>query len=397
MWRLLADVMAHCARVGLLIVVVHSQAMIAAEELTPEPPSFVDAIIEAANDDAKALELLDALPADLSSADLAKLRELDRQLSANSPAHRSVMARKLLTVLRRSGEVRSLVYLHEVFEAAPERRHYVAQEIAQFALTQRRRPEDWRLLVRATALVTGEPARDVLRALPVFHERGTKPQWQREVILAGLRLGSPDDREAVRVLRHWTGQTIDAGEDSEKALAAWQTWFDARYPELPPPTLPVEVENGRYRAAELVEFLSQWPEPGDPLSGAKAIEKALCLKCHRYGSRGEAMGPDLTNVRQRFQLQELVEAIVFPSQSLSDQYTTSIIITRSGQTFTGVTAAEGDDLVILQANGEKARVARYEIDEALPSRKSSMPDGLLEHLSRDEVADLFAYLRRAER
>ena len=109
------------------------------------------------------------------------------------------------------------------------------------------------------------------------------------------------------------------------------------------------------------------------------------------------MGPDITNVRQRFQLKELLEEIIFPSQNLSDQYTTVIIRTRDGKTYSGVTAADGDDLVILQANGEKARIDRRTIEEAGPSRKSSMPDGLLEPLTQTEVLDLFSYLLRSER
>jgi len=109
------------------------------------------------------------------------------------------------------------------------------------------------------------------------------------------------------------------------------------------------------------------------------------------------MGPDITNVRQRFQLKELVEEIVFPAQTLSDQYATVTIHTQDGKTFSGVTAADGDQLVILQASGEKVRIDRRTEEEAIPSRKSAMPDGLLEVLTLGEIVDLFAYLRRSER
>jgi putative heme-binding domain-containing protein len=362
----------------------------------PPPPS-IDQIVAVLADADTAIALLDKLPKIMEPSDLAQLREIDRQLSTKPRVERDPIARKLLTVLARTGDSRSLGYLHEVFEAAPERRHHVAHEIARFALTQRRRPADWRLLVRAVPLVDGEAARDVLRALQQFNERGTKPQWQREVILAGLRLGSPDSQEAVRVLRLWTGEAIDDGVAPEDALAAWQAWFDKTHPELPPPTLPVDLPDSRHKAVELVKLLSPSPDLGDPERGAKVFEKALCNKCHRYGARGEALGPDLTNIRQRYQLKELVEAIVFPSQAVADQYTTIQVRTRDGETYSGVTANDGNQLIVLQANAEKKRIDRSAIEEAVPRRKSVMRDGLLEPLTRDEVVDLFAYLRRGER
>jgi putative heme-binding domain-containing protein len=367
------------------------------EEPPPEPPPSIDQIVAVLDDVDTVMVLLDKLPNAMESADLARLREIDRQLASDPFVDRDPVARKLLSVLAKTGDSRSLGYLHEVFESAPERRQHVAHEIAMFALTQRRRPADWRLLVRAVPLVDGKVARDVLRALQAFNERGTKPRWQRQVILAGLRLGSPDSQEAVRVLRHWTGQAIDQGVAPERSLAVWQAWFDETHPDLPPPTLPVDSPDSRHQAAELVKLLSSSPDLGDPARGAKVIEKALCLKCHRYGARGEALGPDLTNIRQRYQLKELVEAIVFPSQTLADQYTTVTIRTRGGETYSGVTANDGDQLIVLQANAEKVRIDRSAIDEAVPRRKSVMRDGMLEPLTREEVVDLFAYLRRSER
>jgi hypothetical protein len=37
---------------------------------------------------------------------------------------------------------------------------------------------------------------------------------------------------------------------------------------------------------------------------------ARCIVCHRYGEDGGATGPDLTQAAGRFQLQDLVEAMV---------------------------------------------------------------------------------------
>jgi putative heme-binding domain-containing protein len=158
--------------------------------------------------------------------------------------------------------------------------------------------------------------------------------------------------------------------------------------------LPVDSPTSRYKFAELLEFLETGQGTnGDPERGAQLFEKAQCIKCHRFGPRGEAMGPDLTNTRQWLQLKQMLEATVFPSQSITDQYETTTIVTTEGQVFSGVVAAADGKIVVLQADGKKISLERAEIEESVPSRNSAMPDGLLDPLSLDEIADLFAYLR----
>ena len=50
------------------------------------------------------------------------------------------------------------------------------------------------------------------------------------------------------------------------------------------------------------------------------------------------------------------------------------------------------DFLIVESNGETATVAEAEIAEILRSRVSAMPEGLINDLSLQEIADLFAFL-----
>ena len=123
---------------------------------------------------------------------------------------------------------------------------------------------------------------------------------------------------------------------------------------------------------------------------------AQCGSCHRFHGRGGATGPDLTNVAGRFSLRDLSEALVVPSQVVSDQYRASLIVTTGGKVVTGriVNNQDGDLTVItdpFDAN-KVVRMARAEIDEVRPSPTSLMPVGLLDKLNQDEVLDLIAYL-----
>ncbi len=156
--------------------------------------------------------------------------------------------------------------------------------------------------------------------------------------------------------------------------------------------LPKEPEGQQIYAAVMDLLASESAAHGDAGRGASVFEKAQCIKCHRYGARGEGIGPDLTNVSKRFQKKEILESVVFPSLVISDQFAAKSVLTTDGRVFTGLVGETGDGVVVLQANAEKANIAKEDIDQIVPSKKSAMPDGLFNTLTEAEIADLFAYL-----
>jgi putative heme-binding domain-containing protein len=100
-------------------------------------------------------------------------------------------------------------------------------------------------------------------------------------------------------------------------------------------------------------------------------------------------------VAQRFQRKEILESIVYPNQVVSDQYA-SQIVTAGGRTYTGIVARNADgSLTVLQSDSTKVHVAADDIEEVQPSRTSAMPEGSLNKLSLEQVADLFALLMNA--
>ena len=131
---------------------------------------------------------------------------------------------------------------------------------------------------------------------------------------------------------------------------------------------------------------------GDLKRGAAIYEKAQCGKCHRRQGKGEAMGPDLTSAPHRFDERLLLETLLFPSQSIADDYGAMSVVTRDGRAFTGVVNAAAGKVTLLQANGEKVTLDRKEIEQMLPSRKSAMPDGILDAFDANQIVDLVAFL-----
>jgi putative heme-binding domain-containing protein len=158
--------------------------------------------------------------------------------------------------------------------------------------------------------------------------------------------------------------------------------------------LPVESEQSHWTYQELLSFLTgPQASQGVAARGAALFEKAQCIKCHRFGERGETIGPDLTNVSKRFQKKEILESILFPSHVISDQYASQSVVTKSGKTFLGIVAPRSDGAVtVLQSNGEKVVVPEEDVEDMTRSKVSAMPEGLLNALSLEEIVDLFAFM-----
>ncbi|MEY4181017.1 MAG: hypothetical protein RLY70_4592 [Planctomycetota bacterium] len=133
--------------------------------------------------------------------------------------------------------------------------------------------------------------------------------------------------------------------------------------------------------------------------GERVFQAALCSRCHRVGVRGPAIGPDLTHVAQRFSRRDILESIVRPSLSVAEPYRNARIVTEDGKVMTGRVVSAGDyRSQSLKLNTDPLRPSQWvEVDkrtiaEFLDLGTSPMPEGLLNPFTREEIADLLAYL-----
>ena len=342
------------------------------------------------------LQLLKRLPEPPQGELLTRLIRLDDELQTVDSKDAHDLRTGILAVLGLCGDADSVAHLHKVFESEPERRQDVAFAIAAMTQSGPRRVEDWRVLVRSLSVVEGPAAQMVMQSLLRFRQLGTKPEIQRQVILLGLKLKNEGGDEAIKLLEHWTKQKAGKPEDDTSAkLAAWQDWFAQKNPELPPAVLPTDPLGSKYTYDELLLFVtSAEGRQGDAARGAMLFEtKGQCMKCHKMGTRGEGVGPDLTAVSQRFQRKEILQSMTYPSLVISDQYASQTVTTKDGLIYTGILGPlDAETVVILQADGKKVEVKKSNIETTAPSPKSAMPEGLLNPFSKEEIADLFEFL-----
>ncbi|HEY1377893.1 MAG TPA: HEAT repeat domain-containing protein [Gemmataceae bacterium] len=224
------------------------------------------------------------------------------------------------------------------------------------------------------------------------------PAPYRLLLNSSRRLGSQNLWRAVEVLRHWTGgrQFGFDKDTADRELAAWVRWYGQAFPKGPALAVKssVSTPEGKYKYADLLDYLTKDPAgtKGDAARGKTVFSQAQCAKCHKYGSEGEGVGPELTTLSKRFKRADTLESIVFPSKVISDQYRSTTILTKKGVRIDGLAAVQGDTLTVLQSDGSKVTLRKDEVEAQYASLVSVMPENLLDPLSKQEIADLFAFL-----
>ncbi|PYJ98650.1 MAG: dehydrogenase [Verrucomicrobia bacterium] len=145
----------------------------------------------------------------------------------------------------------------------------------------------------------------------------------------------------------------------------------------------------------LEELLASLPK-GDIRRGQAIFNspKTACASCHKIGYVGGLVGPDLTSIGQARTERDLLESVVYPSASFVRSYEPMVVATKSGDEYSGVVRRDAADEVLLTTGpNTEVRIARSDIAEMRPGTVSIMPQGLDEQLSRQELADLLAFLK----
>lgn len=120
--------------------------------------------------------------------------------------------------------------------------------------------------------------------------------------------------------------------------------------------------------------------------------KANCSKCHVKRKEGNRVGPDLDNLVHR-DYASVLRDIVDPSATINPDAIGYHVLLDDGRTVSGTRVAETEDeLHIVPASGEVAKLKKSSIEEVSPMKLSPMPAGLEKLLSSDELRDLMTYL-----
>ncbi|NNE93381.1 MAG: c-type cytochrome [Verrucomicrobiales bacterium] len=172
--------------------------------------------------------------------------------------------------------------------------------------------------------------------------------------------------------------------------------------KFPPGVLPKIEDNIAELEARAVErkerlalFESRVAE-GDVERGKAhfVAGKGACMTCHKVGETGRAVGPDLSTIGRIRTHRDLLESILYPSESIARDFESYTVTPKEGPPLLGLIQRETADTVfVTDVTGTERLIARDEVESIEPIAVSIMPQGLEQALTEAELLDLVAYLK----
>ena len=119
--------------------------------------------------------------------------------------------------------------------------------------------------------------------------------------------------------------------------------------------------------------------------------RAQCIRCHKVGKTGGAVGPELTKIVDLLSKEALLTSLIHPNERIAPGYGTIVVKLKDGNQKVGVLIKETSDALSLRIGDEGlVTVSTEEIadQELMPSGMFSMKD----LLTKREIRDIMAYL-----
>ncbi|MBS1787004.1 MAG: c-type cytochrome [Acidobacteria bacterium] len=130
---------------------------------------------------------------------------------------------------------------------------------------------------------------------------------------------------------------------------------------------------------------------GDVMRG-RDLFASTCAKCHIPQAGRPRVGADLSGINNKTK-EELLNSIMNPSETIEGRFVNYIVTTKDGRIEDGVLANETSGAVTLRNADRDVTILRKNIAEIRASAISLMPEGYEKTLTKQQIADIIAYLR----
>ena len=142
-----------------------------------------------------------------------------------------------------------------------------------------------------------------------------------------------------------------------------------------------------YEESKSVLSLKPMPQNG------QAVFKLHCAACHRLDREGIPVGPDLLGIRNQPK-EAILLHVVAPDYEIAPGFAGYTVETKDGRSFSGLILSETrTSITVRQAQGIEENILRSSIASLEASRSSLMPQEFEKAMSRQDLADLIAYLK----
>lgn len=125
----------------------------------------------------------------------------------------------------------------------------------------------------------------------------------------------------------------------------------------------------------------------------KIVFSNQCGSCHIYGSLGNEVGPNLTEISRKSK-ETLLHDIVDPNAATDTKYINHKVELKNGDVHLGIISKENDqEIAVKKMGGAAITIAKSDIKEFKSLGTSLMMEGLESSISMQEMADLLAFLQ----
>lgn len=167
-------------------------------------------------------------------------------------------------------------------------------------------------------------------------------------------------------------------------------WSDVK--EKAAALLPLPQMQGGGSFPTIAELVKK---SGDARRGATVYtrETVACNRCHQINGQGIDFGPALSEIGTKLAKEALYESILAPNSGILMGYESWSVETKDGDEFYGLLVSDTkDELAIKTVGGIVNRVKKSDIDFQRKSQLSTMPAGLQQMMSVQDLVDLVEYL-----
>jgi putative membrane-bound dehydrogenase-like protein len=134
--------------------------------------------------------------------------------------------------------------------------------------------------------------------------------------------------------------------------------------------------------------------PGDPEKGALVFQKAACVTCHQIGGLGVEVGPPLNDVKIK-PAEALLTDILDPNRATEERWVSQTVEATDGRILAGLVHGEDAAAITLRVpGGVTMTVPKAEVKSLNSTGLSLMPVGLEAAITKEEMADLIAFLKK---
>ncbi len=130
--------------------------------------------------------------------------------------------------------------------------------------------------------------------------------------------------------------------------------------------------------------------------GKSWYSASTCNICHSINGDGGNIGPDLTNIGTRFTNNDLLEAILEPSNTISDQYAATEFQLKNGESIIAKIVNQDDAVYSVSQNpydpNTLMEIKKSDVKSQQYSKISMMLPRLVNSLNEEELKDLVAFI-----